>query len=157
MKRSFIFLIATLLLLAGCSSGENKEVSSKKVEKETTNSGDFKSYTSEQKKEETANSGKYTTITSDKAKDLLTKGNITIIDVRKQESFSESHIPNAQNIPLNELGAKQAEMDKNVTYLIVCKSGKTSETACKLLAENGFSYLYNLSGGMDGWTGDVVN
>lgn len=157
MKRVVIFLTAFLLLFSGCSPRENKDTVNEKEKVSNEDSGDNKSYSSEQKKEEVASNNSYTTITSDDAKDLLTKEDIVIIDVRKPEFFLEAHIPYAQNIPMDGLEARLAEMDKNVTYLMVCKTGKTSETACELLAKNGFNNLYNLSGGMDAWTGEVVN
>ncbi|NMD71220.1 rhodanese-like domain-containing protein [Bacillus sp. DNRA2] len=153
MKRAVILITTFLFLLSGCSTGENNETSNEngKIGK----SGEFKSYSSEQKKEETSEQNSYTSITSDKAKDLLAKGNVVIIDVRKPEFFLEAHIPNAQNIPLDGLEARLAELDNSGTYLMVCKTGKTSETASELLAKNGFNNLFNLSGGMDAWTGEI--
>lgn len=152
MRRFLIFLMVIQFILAGCSLEKNIKGSAE--EDTTTTSREFKSYSSQE--EETTND-KFTTVTSDQVKELIQQGNIVIIDVRKEESFIKGHIQNAQNIPLIELEDNQAEMDKNATYLMVCKTGKTSEEACKLLAKNGFDSLLNLSGGMDVWTGEIVN
>ena len=35
--------------------------------------------------------------------------------------------------------------------VIYCKAGVRSRMACQNLVENGFTKLYNLSNGMDGW------
>lgn len=156
-KLSIIFLFAGFLLLVGCSAGEKNEASSNQETEDVSNFKNSDAYNSEQEKEGTNNEVAYKTITSEEAKELLANNEVIIIDVRKQETFSDNHIPNAQNIPLKELEAKLPELDKSVSYLVVCQTGKTSETACKLLAQNGFIQLYNLSGGMDDWTGEIVN
>lgn len=153
MKRAVILITTFLFLLSGCSPGENNEASNENVK--VGDNGELRSYSSEQKKEDASGQNSYSSITTDKAKDLLTKGNVVIIDVRRQEFFLESHIPKAQNIPIDVLEARLREMDKSSTYLMVCKTGKTSETACELLAKNGFNNLFNLSGGMDAWSGEI--
>jgi rhodanese-related sulfurtransferase len=50
----------------------------------------------------------------------------------------------------------QSELDKNEKYILVCRSGNRSATASKLLIEKGFKEIYNLSGGMNGWSGEVI-
>lgn len=152
-KYSFIFLLAGFLLLAGCTAGEKNGVS---FNQETVDVSNTK-ISDELEKKETNKEEAYKTISSEEAQDLLVNNEVKIIDVRKQETFSNAHIPKAQNIPLTELETKQAELDKNVPYLVVCQTGKTSETACKLLSKNGFNQLYNLSGGMDDWSGEIEN
>ncbi|SEM69949.1 Rhodanese-related sulfurtransferase [Mesobacillus persicus] len=140
MKRFMVLLMATFII-GGCSA---QEVTSEKSE--------YKSVTSDDNKERN-----FKDVTSEEAIDMLTDPEINILDVRSPEGFSEGHIPNAESIPLKELEASYSTLDKTKTYLIVCKAGKTSETASTLLAENGFENIYNLTGGMDRWTGEVIN
>jgi rhodanese-related sulfurtransferase len=151
MKRLLIFSIA-ILVLVGCSEMENKEVAVK--EKEAA-AADYKPEIAGENKD--AKNEEFKSVTSTEAEELIASGKVVIIDVRSEEGFSESHIPYAKNIPLKTLEATQAELDKNGTYLIVCKAGKTSEIASRQLAESGYKNIYNLSGGMESWTGDVVN
>ncbi|MCL6572807.1 MAG: rhodanese-like domain-containing protein, partial [Bacillus sp. (in: Bacteria)] len=129
----------------------DKTDTSASTQEKTVNTGEYKSVS-----EETV-SKQFKSITSDEAKEMISDGKVFILDVRSQEGFSESHLANAQNIPLKELEAKISELDKNETYLIVCKTGKTSEMASTLLAENGYKNIFNLSGGMDTWNGEVVD
>ncbi|HAQ08227.1 MAG TPA: rhodanese-like domain-containing protein [Bacillus bacterium] len=153
MKRLTILLIITLLL-GGCSDIEDK---ADKAEGTTGEAPATEGYSPDIDDENTVDGEEFKTITAEEAIEMIEAGGIEIIDVRSEEGYSESHIPNAQNIPLKEMEENGIELDKNGTYLIVCKVGKTSEKASKLLAESGYKNIYNLSGGMDGWQGEVVN
>lgn len=153
MKRLTILLIITLLL-GGCSEIEN---TADKAGGTTDKAPVSEGYSPDKNDEKAVTGEEFKTITAEEAMEMIAAGGIQIIDVRSEEGYSESHIPNAQNIPLKEMEENDIELDKNGTYLIVCKVGKTSEKASKLLAENGYKNIYNLSGGMDGWKGEVVN
>lgn len=152
--RRLTVVMTVIFLLAGCSAGGNKPLVSDQDQKVTVNSGEYKSTTSEDGKE--ANE-KFESVAYEEAAALLENSEVIIIDVRGKELYSEGHIPNAENIPMKELEAKLMELNKSKKYLIVCKTGKTSETASTLLSKNGFIQVYNLTGGMDGWKGKVVN
>jgi rhodanese-related sulfurtransferase len=98
----------------------------------------------------------YKTISADKAKSMIENHKLEIIDVRSSEEFAEGHIPNATLIPLDELEQNESKLDKNKTYLMVCRSGNRSSQASDLLANKGYKNIYNLSGGMNEWTGEVT-
>jgi rhodanese-related sulfurtransferase len=98
----------------------------------------------------------YKTVSADKAKDMIKNHKLQIIDVRSAEEFAEGHIPNATLIPLDELEQNESKLDKNKTYLMVCRSGNRSSQASDLLANKGYKNIYNLSGGMNEWTGEVT-
>jgi rhodanese-related sulfurtransferase len=148
MKKLSLFLLA-FLILAGCSVGDQDE--GKK-----TNSGEYKSKAAQKDDGQAASVAKFKNVTINEAKEMIASEQVQIIDVRSQEMYKEGHIPNAKNIPLKELAANEKDLDKNETYLIVCKTGKTSETASKQLTESGFKNINNMSEGMDAWTGEVV-
>lgn len=46
---------------------------------------------------------------------------------------------------------KIGKLNKDKHYLVYCRSGNRSGQACKLMAAEGFTNLYNLSGGIGGW------
>lgn len=82
---------------------------------------------------------------------LKTDTKIQIIDVRSKEEFEQAHIPNALNIPLDELYNKISELDKNYQYVTACgKGGGRSADGAKLLKENGFIAIW-LCGGTNKW------
>lgn len=148
MKKLSLFLLA-FFILAGCSVGDQD--GGKK-----TNSGEYKSKAAQKNDGQAASVAKFKNVTINEAKEMIASEQVQIIDVRSQEMYKEGHIPNAKNIPLKELAANETDLDKNETYLIVCKTGKTSETASKQLTKSGFKNINNMSEGMDAWTGEVV-
>lgn len=80
---------------------------------------------------------------------------ITIIDVRTEDEVAEGMIPNAININIfgAEFMTQIADYDMSKTYVMVCRSGARSGQACMQMMGLGFQKLYNLEGGMMGWTG----
>ena len=49
--------------------------------------------------------------------------NVNIIDVREDEEVATGTIPQAKHIALGELPNRLNELDKNVHYYMVCRSG----------------------------------
>ena len=80
-----------------------------------------------------------------------------VLDVR--ESF-EWDIVNLGDfgsylIPLGELDQRIDEIPYDREIVVHCRSGVRSAKAANILADNGFSGLHNLSGGILGWIDEV--
>jgi phage shock protein E len=69
-----------------------------------------------------------------------------LIDVRSREEFNSAHLPNAINLPVNEIEALAPDhlKDKNQPLLLHCHSGIRSETAKNLLEKMGYTSVSNL-------------
>jgi len=83
-----------------------------------------------------------------------------LLDVRSEEEFEESHIPNAKllNIRNPQLFIDGLEkMDKSLNYYVYCHSGVRSVQACQIMKTFGFENLFNLLGGISEWTGEKNN
>ncbi|TQR34233.1 rhodanese-like domain-containing protein [Lysinibacillus sphaericus] len=76
---------------------------------------------------------------------------IKLIDVREVES---GHIPGMIHIPLDLLEFRMHELNKNESYVIVCRSGGRSGRATQFLESQGFD-VSNMVGGMLAWDGEV--
>ena len=76
---------------------------------------------------------------------------ITIIDVREENTFNKNHITNAINIPLKELRGRINELDSKARTVVYCNSGRTSYTAQRILLNRGFENVTNLTGGNMGY------
>ena len=76
---------------------------------------------------------------------------ITIIDVRDENTFNKNHITNAINIPLKELRGRINELDSKARTVVYCNSGRTSYTAQRILLNRGFENVTNLTGGNMGY------
>ena len=73
-----------------------------------------------------------------------------LIDVRTAGEFKQGAIKGAINIDImsGNFAQRIAQLDKTKTYLLYCRSGNRSGQACSIMANNGFTNLYNLSGGI---------
>lgn len=76
-----------------------------------------------------------------------------IVDVRAVPDFKRGHLLNAINLPLVKLEEQLGQLgkDKARPVLVYCALGATSVTAVEKLRKNGFSEVYPLSGGINGW------
>lgn len=78
--------------------------------------------------------------------DLIAKKAGIFLDVRTNDEYNSGHIKEYINIPLDNLRANLAKLDKNKDIYVMCQSALRSYLACRILANSGFS-CYNLAGG----------
>jgi NADPH-dependent 2,4-dienoyl-CoA reductase/sulfur reductase-like enzyme/peroxiredoxin family protein/rhodanese-related sulfurtransferase/TusA-related sulfurtransferase len=71
-----------------------------------------------------------------------------LIDVRTTEEFSLGAIEGAVNIPQQEIRSKLQDIPKNKTVVVYCGVGLRAYLAERILRQNGFEKVFNLSGGM---------
>jgi len=84
--------------------------------------------------------------------EIMTGGeDYIILDVRTLEEFGQGHLEGAVHIPVNELEGRLGELSKDKPIIVYCKSGGRSKTASDLLIENGFTQVYDMSGGILEW------
>lgn len=84
--------------------------------------------------------------------------NAVLLDVRTIEEWDSGHIAEAQHVDFfnPEFAAELEKLDKTKNYYVYCRSGNRSGKACGMMANQGFSgELFNLDGGIMGWTGDL--
>ena len=78
-----------------------------------------------------------------------------VLDVRNPDEWDDpyGHIEGARQIPLPELSARVIEIEgwKDKPIVLVCRSGRRSQTAGELLASLGYRQVFNLEGGMIAW------
>ncbi len=97
----------------------------------------------------------YKNLSTEEAKKLVDDSEAVVLDVRTPEEFEEGHIPKATLIPLQELESRLGELDKDETYLVVCRSGNRSAQASELLVQEGFKKVYNMTRGMNTWDDEI--
>lgn len=71
-----------------------------------------------------------------------------VIDVRPKIAFEMSNIEGAINIPAEELRTRLDKIPKDKKVILHCNKGFTSYVAARILQQNGFDNVYNLSGGI---------
>jgi rhodanese-related sulfurtransferase len=80
---------------------------------------------------------------------------VRLIDVREPWEVAIVGLPQALNIPLNELPQRLSELDPKADTVVMCHSGGRSRRACAYLVSRGFERVANLTGGIDAWTRDI--
>jgi len=86
--------------------------------------------------------------------DLLGQG-VRVIDVRTAGEYATSHIPGAENVPINTLESVVESWDRSQPIAVYCAVGDRSASAVEYLTAAGFSTIYHMSEGMVAWTGEV--
>ncbi len=89
-------------------------------------------------------------VTWREVKGLLDEG-ATLLDVRSREEYSLGAMPNSLNIPHTELRDRLAEVPKDRTVVVFCAVGLRGYLAERMLRENGFTRVVNLTGGYKTW------
>ena len=79
--------------------------------------------------------------------DALDKDNSIIVDVRDPIEREMGYIEGSINIPVNQLRNRMSELDKNKLIVIYCAVGLRGYIAARILMQNGFTNVKNLSGG----------
>ena len=72
---------------------------------------------------------------------------LSLVDVREVDEFETLHLEGVQNLPLSQLADIYDQLDKDLLYYVICKSGMRSVRACQFLAEKGYDVI-NVEGGM---------
>ena len=79
--------------------------------------------------------------------DFIKDNNITILDIRDEESFSESHIPSAIRLSGNNIDEIIENSNHEDNILIYCYAGISSQNVAQHFCNLGFKKIYNLEGG----------
>ncbi len=77
---------------------------------------------------------------------------IVLVDVRASHEFKDSHIEGAVNIPAPDMRTRYKELDPEKPTILICSSGNRSSLAGSILKQHGFKEVYNLAGGMTGYS-----
>jgi rhodanese-related sulfurtransferase len=80
----------------------------------------------------------------------LVEGGAVVIDVREPDEWDAGHAAVARHIPMGQVEARLDEVPRDVTSVIVCRSGGRSGTVTQFLNSHGINAL-NMSGGMNAW------
>lgn len=96
----------------------------------------------------------YRSVSMDEFGQKQRREDISIIDVREVEEFSDGHIPGAVNMPLSGLVEGHESLEKNKEYHVICRSGGRSSMACDFLGNEGYDVV-NVMGGMSAWKEEI--
>ena len=97
----------------------------------------------------------YNRISIKDAKDLLSKDDLILIDIRDYNSFKNGHIDRA--IHIDDLNIKDfiKKKDKNEKILIYCYHGISSKSAANFFSYHGFQNVFSMDEGYAGWINQI--
>jgi len=96
-------------------------------------------------------------ITAQALENMIADGDpIILLDVRTVSEYEGGHIPNSVNHPVEDIDIWWSTLEAQARTVAVCRAGGRSASAADRLVEEGFTSVYNLLGGMNGWTGAVT-
>jgi rhodanese-related sulfurtransferase len=78
-----------------------------------------------------------------------------VLDVREKWELEVARLPGTTDIPMGEIPQRLAELPRDREIVVMCHGGVRSLRVAQFLAQNGFSQLANLTGGIHAWACDV--
>jgi CoA-disulfide reductase len=79
--------------------------------------------------------------------DAIDRSKSMIVDVRSKLESELGSLPDSVNIPLEELRARMHEIPKDKDIYLFCQIGLKGYVAYRILMQNGYPSVWNLSGG----------
>jgi rhodanese-related sulfurtransferase len=79
---------------------------------------------------------------------LEKREDIQLVDVRTAAEYESEHLEGARLIPIDELRDRLHELDPKKESVVYCKVGFRGYLAARILRQNGFDRVLNLTGGL---------
>ena len=82
---------------------------------------------------------------------LINDTGAVVVDVRSPAEFATGHLPNARNIPAEEVEKRAGELKADKPVLVVCANGPRAGKAAAALRKAGREQVFCLDGGVGAW------
>jgi phage shock protein E len=102
---------------------------------------------------EASASAAVTLVSPQEASDLIQAGGVQVLDVRTPDEYAEGHIEGATLIDFYEpdFADRIAALDRDQEYVVYCHSGNRSGQATAIMADQGFTAVDDVDGGIAAW------
>jgi rhodanese-related sulfurtransferase len=74
-----------------------------------------------------------------------------LLDVREPFEYEIAALANSVLIPMPIIPERMNELDKNQSIVVICHHGVRSQQVAYFLDQQGFTQIYNLTGGINAW------
>ena len=101
-------------------------------------------------------SNSFKIITVKEANDFIKEDNITIVDIRDEDSFAQSHIPKAVHLSNNNIDEFIESSHHEDNILIYCYKGLHSQNAAQHFCNLGYKNIYSLEGGFTEFSNENI-
>jgi thiosulfate sulfurtransferase len=90
-------------------------------------------------------------IAPDAAAELIAARLPAVVDIRDPQSYGAGHIPGAVHLDGQSAPEFLAATEKTRPVIVCCYHGFSSQGAAGWLVAQGFTEVYSLDGGFEGW------
>jgi rhodanese-related sulfurtransferase len=82
--------------------------------------------------------------------ELVSAGEVQLVDVRTDEEYEAGHVADARHIPLDELALGAHAVERSRPVVLYCRTGDRSRTAAEAFATSGWD-ASSMEGGFAAW------
>ena len=75
-----------------------------------------------------------------------------VLDVREDWEVQLARIPDVVHVPMSQLPSRLTEFERETPIIVMCHAGGRSLRVAHYLANQGFTNVANLSGGIAAWS-----
>lgn len=79
-----------------------------------------------------------------------------LVDLRPAEDFKKEHIEGARNVPMPKFGGTAIGWSRSRAVIVYDRTGAQGQSAQTWLVRNGFTEVYHLFGGLEGYDDELV-
>ncbi|MGS2719506.1 thiosulfate sulfurtransferase GlpE [Paraglaciecola aestuariivivens] len=90
-------------------------------------------------------------ISVEDAQKKIAQGQVKVVDIRDEGSFSAGHIADSTHLTNGTLQRFMSEVEPDTPVIVCCYHGNSSQQAAQFLIHQGFDEVYSLDGGFDAW------
>jgi rhodanese-related sulfurtransferase len=98
-------------------------------------------------------------LSQDKLPEMVDDNSVVVIDVRTPEEVAQGYIKGADkfiDFHGSDFDQEIMALDKSKTYVMYCRSGGRSGQASQFMIDQGFTNVYNLTGGISAYNGETI-
>lgn len=78
-----------------------------------------------------------------------------LLDVREKDEWDICHIEGALHIPMRRVEASFSSLSRQKPLAVICHHGMRSRAIAELLLQNGFTNVFNVTGGIHAWAVEI--
>src|SRR5689334_17609596 len=90
-------------------------------------------------------------VTPQRAWELISRGEVEVVDVRDPGEWEKGTVPGARLVPLAQVRQSARKHLPEAGVLFVCAGGVRSQTAARVALDHGITRVYSVIGGTTSW------
>lgn len=88
------------------------------------------------------------------AKQYLTKQDVTLVDIRDENSYETAHVEGSFHLTNDTIADFVQDVPFSHTILVLCYHGNSSKGVAQYLCDQGYPEVFSVDGGFESWKVD---